>query len=319
MLDFLVSTLILLSYAMKEIKILLIILFFSGCLPIPQQKRAAPMEISVHFINVGQGDAIFIDTAKDDMLIDCGNNGKGGVILDYLQDLGVQDIKYLVITHIHPDHIGGCDEILRGIIVDKVLMDGQGDRSDSYRDVIKEIDIEELIIPETGYDSSLDSARWEVLKANIDSNNPNENSIVIRLIYGDIGFLFTGDCDEACEDEFLDDDIDVEVLKVAHHGCKDGTDNDFLQKTTPEIAIIQVAAINKFGKPHQECIDRLEAAGVKIYRNDLNGNIIVKTNGNKYTVETTLPLLKQRFKDSLNSRTRGVLESMSIFRENSGN
>lgn len=241
--------------------------------------------ISVHFLNVSQGDSIFISNKNQNMLIDCGPNGKGDEISNYLKNLGVKEISYLVITHTDADHIGGCEEILKNFNVDVIFMDGQVKDTQSYSDVIKLIDLEQLIIPDVCFSTNLGMGEFQIIHGNVKSENANQNSLVLTLKYGKTGFLLTGDCDSNCEKSLFNQNIDVDFLKVGHHCSEYGTTNEFLEKTTPKIAFISVGK-NSYGHPTENCLSRLNNRGISIYRTDLNGHIVLKTDGENYWVSS---------------------------------
>ena len=177
-------------------------------------KEIKKNNISIYFLDVGQGDSILVDNK---MLIDCGNNDKGDVVVNFLNKNNISGLDYLVITHTDADHIGGCDYVLDNIAVKKVMMDGQIRDTKSYLDVIKRIDNEKKIITKENDRFGFDDIEFKVLSSNIGSEDPNQNSIVLRMDYGKFSALFTGDCDRECESRLLNKDIDVDVLKVAHH------------------------------------------------------------------------------------------------------
>ena len=237
--------------------------------------------ISIDFIDVGQGDSILINNK---MLIDCGDNDKGDNVVKYLKEKNISKLDYLVITHTDADHIGGCDDVLDSINVKKVMLDGQTRDTKSYLDVVKRVYNEEKIIPKEGYEFSFDDIKFKVLSSNIGSDDPNQNSIVLRMDYGKVSALFTGDCDRNCEERLLDKEINVDILKVAHHCSRYGTSKEFLDKVTPKIGIIEVGE-NNYGHPTDECLGNLKDNNVEIYRTDLEGNIKLMTDGINFKIE----------------------------------
>ena len=272
---------------MKKIKILLLPLLAAGVLsmqtPVLSSKTIKEYSnISISFIDVMQGDSILID-GKKDMLIDCGDNDKGDEIRNYLNSHGIRELEYLVITHTDADHMGGCEEVINNFSVKNIMLDGQERTTKTCTDIISLIDTENKIAAKKDYSFSLGKINFKVLHSNVGSDNPNQNSIVLRMDYNNFSALFAGDCDRSCEEELLNEDIDVDVLKVAHHCSKYGTSTTFLNKVTPEIAIIEVGTGNRYNHPNRECLDRLE--NIIIYRTDLNGDILVETNGLSYLVK----------------------------------
>lgn len=241
--------------------------------------------LSVHFLNVSQGDSIFISNNNQNMLIDCGPNGKGDEISKQIQNLGISKIDYLVITHTDADHIGGCEEILKNFNVGVVFMDGQVKDTQSYSDVIKLIDKEQLITPDVCFSTNIGTGIIQFIHGNVNSDNANQNSLVLTMKYGKTNFLFTGDCDSTCEKSLLNQNIDIDFLKVAHHCSEYGTTNEFLDMTTPRLGFISVGK-NSYGHPTGSCLSRLNNNGVRVYRTDFEGNIILKTDGENYWVSS---------------------------------
>ena len=217
------------------------------------------------------------------MLIDCGKNSMGPLVVDFLKERQVANLEYLMITHPDSDHLGGCDDVLRSIKTHAVITNGESSDTNSYKEVMAEIDTEQNIISNNDNAWNIGPAVIRVIQSNNGLSDDNQNSIVSKLTYNNIDVLFTGDCDNKCEDLLLDKDIQSEILKVAHHGTKFGTDIDFLEKVTPQAAIISVGN-NSYGHPTQEALDRLSQEGVLIYRTDMKGNIILKLDGVSYEI-----------------------------------
>ena len=241
--------------------------------------------LSVHFLNVSQGDSILILNNNQNILIDCGPNGKGDEISAYIQGLGISDMDYLIITHTDSDHIGGCEEILKNFNVKMIFMDGQVKDTVSYRDVLKLIDKEQLVIPDVCFSTNIGGGMIQFIHGNVNSENANQNSLVLTMKYGKTSFLFTGDCDSNCEKSLLNQDLEVDFLKVAHHCSEYGTTDEFLDKTTPRIGFISVGK-NSYGHPTDGCLSRLDQKGIQVYRTDLNGNIILGTDGETYWISS---------------------------------
>lgn len=246
----------------------------------PENKPNSTLEI--HFLNVGQGDSILLKNKNYTMLVDCGAPEVGKNISAYLLFGDIRRIDYLVITHTDSDHIGGCAEILRNFYVKNVIMDGQKRDTSAYRNVLMLIDNENLIIPKKYERFELGEAYLQVLHANTNSSLPNQNSVVLFVDFGNFELLLDADCDGECEKDLLNENIDADVLKVAHHGSKYASSLEFLKKVSPELAIISVGK-NNYGHPTQETIAGLNAVA-QILRTDLNGTIVLKTNGENYSL-----------------------------------
>ncbi len=246
-------------------------------------------EIKVHFINVGQAEAIFIDCGNYDILIDGGNDGDGLEVVEYLKDLNTDDIEILIATSPQEEHIGGLDYVMDAFTVEKIIDNGFNSSSKEYIDYwdsVQDEDAEyfkgeykrfnigpEIIFEIIGYEDSFISS----------SNN---YSVVSKLTYKDISFLFTGDMDEYGENNILNKGLKANVLKVGGHGDRAATSWSFLEKVKPEAAVISAGENNEYGYPHEETLKRLRGHNVDIYGTWLSGDIIIATDGTSYTINT---------------------------------
>jgi competence protein ComEC len=284
-------------------------------------------ELQVHILDVGpiEGDSILIIApGGKSVLIDAGDATKGKVVLEALKRYKVERLDYFIATHPHPDHIGGADEVIKGIKVSTIIDNGvdlstpppatpantnrgRGSKSpppppkkrgktvtgffDEYAAAVKLSGAQhEKAEPGKKYDlgggafltvlaPSEPFFTKDQLKAG--GNEPNANSIVLRLDYGEFSMLLMGDAEAQTEQRLLSKDLDLKakVLKVAHHGSKYATSQDFLARVQPEAAIISDGAWNRYGHPSQSVLDRLKATNTKIYRTDLQGEVTITTKG----------------------------------------
>jgi competence protein ComEC len=245
--------------------------------------------LRVHFINVGQGDATLIQAPDGEtMLIDGGDSNTG--VLQYLLSQGVQHLNLMVATHPHSDHIGGLVQVLEGIPVDEVITNGQMHTTSIYERFLDAIASAQVQYAEVkrGDMIPLGNLEFDVLSPiSITSEDLNDNSIVLRLVYGDTSFLFTGDAQANAEASMLNSDLDVSatILKVAHHGSRTSSTPAFLNAVKPQVAIYFAGLGNDYGHPHAETLEALSSVGAKIYGTDIDGTIIVITDGKDYTVE----------------------------------
>ncbi len=252
--------------------------------------------VAVHFIDVGQGDGILIRTKDGDIVIDTGTNENENDFLMYLRTLGVESLEYLVITHPHSDHMGGADLVLESLRVKRVIMPDTPNSTSAYLRM-KKLVIEsgaELIYPKVGEKYSLGAFAFTVL-APISPryDNYNDYSVVLRADYGESSFLFVGDAEELSEIEMLKthtpDLLDVDVLKVGHHGSHTSSSPAFISRVTPEYAVISCGVNNDYGHPHDVTLVRfgyLEDLG-KLYRTDLQGDIVFLTDGTNLIINTS--------------------------------
>ena len=250
--------------------------------------------LAVHYIDVGQGDAILIQTEDDkNMLIDGGDRWDwiGEKLTSYLYKQGVETVHAMVGTHPHADHIGGLPAVIENFAVKKVYDSGRVHTTRTYENYLRLIDKKDIpfVTPRRGEEIELGGLTFEVLHPteDIEDYSLNDASIVLRLEYDNVSFLFTGDAEYEAEREIVESSKNpaADILKVGHHGSSTSTNDFFLEAVNPGAAIIQVGEDNRYGHPHDEVLEALEARNVDIYRNDLHGDVVVKTNGHQYWTE----------------------------------
>lgn len=246
-------------------------------------------QLEVHFIDVGQGDAILIRTPRQNILIDGGERGSAAV--GYLKSRGVDYLDLVIGTHPHSDHIGGLIDVLHEIEVKEVLDPGVVHTTKTFEDYLMLIDEKEIEFTEgragLRYDLGGGAAMHILHPTNPSSSRLNDASITARVDFGAISFLFTGDIERAAEKQILESGFNpgAVILKVSHHGSRDSTSGDFLQAVSPQAAVIMCGSGNKYGHPHRETLERLASAGVKLYRTDEQGTVVISTDGESYSVQ----------------------------------
>ena len=246
-------------------------------------------ELTVEFIDVGQGDSILIMTPnKKTILIDAGESGNYEKIKDTLYKYNINKIDAVIATHPHADHIGGMEQIIRNFEIGKIYMPDKIHTSKTFENLLLAIEEKglEIDIAEAGVKMDLDEAlNLTFVSPNGDFADLNNTSAVLRLIYKDTSFLFTGDM-EAKAEKLIDANIDVDVLKVGHHGSDTSSSKEFLDKASPQIAVISVGKDNKYNHPSSEVIKRLNNIGAKILRTDESGNITITSDGVNLDIKT---------------------------------
>ncbi|MDD1773765.1 MAG: PKD domain-containing protein [Methanomassiliicoccales archaeon] len=254
--------------------------------------------LTVHFFDVGQGDAVLIeDPGSKRMLIDCGPDDAAGGLLDDLRSLSVTTIDVLIATHPDSDHIGGADEVLAAFDVLSVYHPGYVKDTSTYRTLLSSASAEGCPIYTDGQVDPGDLIPFggtvtRVLSIDADAPDSNSASIVLRVTFGSVAFLFTGDIDFDIEDQMMSNhtlELDADFLKVSHHGSKYASSDAFLDATTPAIGIISVGAGNTYGHPSQETVTRLADHGVNVYRTDLDGTVVVSTDGESWDIDPGSP------------------------------
>ena len=244
--------------------------------------------LNVYFIDVGQEDSILISTGSKNMLIDAGNNEDGEKLVKYLKNLGIKKFDYVFGTHAHEDHIGGMDNIIDNFEIDNFYMPDVVTTTKTFEDVLDSLSRKNVKFktPNIGDTFNMDDANFKILHVGKDKSDLNGTSIVIKLQYGKISFMFTGDATSEVESKITDENLKSTVLKVAHHGSKYSSTATFLNKVNPEYAVIMTGLGNSYGHPHSIVLQKLEKIGAKIYRTDESGTIIFKTNGENIEINT---------------------------------
>lgn len=258
-----------------------------------------PIEIStepgseavVHFINVGQADSTLIQNGEDTILVDCGNRDDAALVIEYLNGLGIEQIDYFVATHPHEDHIGCAGEILTNFEVDTLLKPDVENDTACYRNMMEaaEKNNVNIVYPEAGETFQLTQSSFQVLgPIEIDKEDLNNDSIVLRYDFGETSFLLAGDAERESEHAILDAGLDVaaDVLKVGHHGSSTSTSYPWLREIMPQYAVIMCGKDNSYGHPHDETTSKLRDAEVELYRTDENGTIVFISDGEDLRVET---------------------------------
>ena len=231
--------------------------------------------LRVYCLDVGQGDSILITNNNKTMLIDASTNEMGSRVVKYLNDLGIKKIDYLVGTHPHEDHIGGLDNVIKNFDIGTIYMPNVVATTKTYEEVIDAISAKKLKVtsPKTGDKFTVGNAECEVMSIRNDKDDYNNCSIVIKMDFNNVSYLFTGDAEESVESSRQWPHIDV--LKVGHHGSNTSSSKNFLEQIKPEVALISVGQGNTYGHPTQATLKRLSNIGAKIYRTDENGTILL--------------------------------------------
>ncbi|RXA21953.1 MBL fold metallo-hydrolase [Methanosarcina sp. MSH10X1] len=251
----------------------------------------ADQNLTIHFLDVGQGDSILIECNNSTMLIDAGESDQGEIVSDYMQDQGISTLDYIVATHPHADHIGGMSDIINGFQIDHFIDSGYPHTTQTYEDMLTIIDQKDIPfeIAQVGQTIDFDPAvDIEVLNPGTTySDDLNENSVVLKVNYGDTSFLLMGDAGLETEENIMKAGYDIEsdIIKVGHHGSQSGSGETFISTVSPEVGIIEVGAENDYGHPDPEILERLQTAS-KVYRTDLDGTVTITTDGSTYTVTT---------------------------------
>ena len=244
-------------------------------------------ELTVHFIDVGQGDCTLITCGDETMLIDAGDNNQGTKIQNYLQHEGISKLKYVVCTHPDADHIGGMDVILYKFDCETIFMTDEEKDTATYRDVIDTIEnkIYKKTLPVVGEQYRLGDAEFTIVAPSQMREDSNNNSIALMLSHGNNTYLFTGDAEEDEESDIVKLDLPagIDVYKTGHHGSKSSSSEELLNAITPKYAVISCGEGNKYGHPHAQTLNNFRMMGIQVFRTDEQGTIIASSNGEEIT------------------------------------
>jgi beta-lactamase superfamily II metal-dependent hydrolase len=244
--------------------------------------------LTMSFIDVGQGDSILVILPNTKtLLIDGGERQSSGKVLSTLQEYGLSYIDVIVATHPHADHIGGLIDVINNVNVGQVLDSGQVHTTQTFEDLLDAIYNKQIPLRSVsgGESVNLDpTVKIDVLNPPAStpngSNNEaefNDNSVALKLTYGNFSALLTGDVEERNEARLVFKNatiLDADVLKAGHHGSRTSSSLAFLNAVTPEVVIISLGAGNSYGHPHQEALDRISESGAQyLHRTDIDGTI----------------------------------------------
>ena len=245
----------------------------------------------IHFIDVGQADAAVVICDDESLMIDGGNVDDSSLIYSYLTNtLNMDHLDSMIATHAHEDHIGGLSAALNACSVGTVYAPVTDYDSDAFRNFYKyaQQNAESYVIPDVGDTFEVGSATVQFLSPARQYEDTNDTSIVVKITYGNTSFLFAGDAEWDPEHDMVESGFDLSstLLKVGHHGSNTSSSYVFLREIMPQYAVISVGAGNSYGHPSEETLSRLRDVGAKVYRTDLQGNIICYSDGNSLTFVT---------------------------------
>lgn len=259
------------------LSILIIISLLIGC-----DKKSL---LSIHIIDVGQGDSILVQTPTNkNILIDGGDEDSENIIISYLRQKRIKTIDIIIATHPDSDHIGSLDNVIKKFNVNSIYMPEQSTDSEAYQNLInsctdKNLSIQHLYKNDVlNIDNNINIYVWSPSYIQEESNL---NSIVFKLTFNDNSFLFMGDAEEENEKEILHSFKlnNINFIKIGHHGSNSSSSLEFIKKISPDIAAISCGYKNQYGHPHREVINNLKQNHVSIYRTDRIGDIVFYSDG----------------------------------------
>ena len=261
-------------------------------IPAPEKGR----ELQIQYLDAGQADATLIRLPNGQtMLIDAGGNATADRLVEYIAKQGVKRIDFLIGTHPHEDHIGGLDKVIGVFDIGEIYLpkvaDSQVPTTRTYEDVLAAVDQKGMRVNRGAAGTVLfqrDELSARLLAPNSDAYDElNSYSIVVLLTYGERKFLFMGDAESDSEQEILErfGNVTADVLKCGHHGSSTSTSQAFLDRVSPEYAVISCGRDNSYGHPHQETLERLDRKNVTVYRTDQQHTVIASCDGEKLTLD----------------------------------
>ena len=246
-------------------------------------KQNVEGELVVHMIDVGQADCFLLIQDGETALVDCGTRSTGKDAVEYMKELGITTLDYVIGTHPHDDHMGGMYDIITNFEVGTIIIPDSSNgeiTANWYLKLMDELKTGDYNVeyPEQGDIYELEDATMQVLAAETDvGGNTNNYSIVMKVSFGQMDMIMTGDAETEIEELILESgaDIDAEILKVGHHGSETSSSEKFLDAVSPEYGLISCKVGNQHEHPNKEIMERLEERGVEVYRTDECGSVVM--------------------------------------------
>lgn len=251
-------------------------------------------DVSVHFIDVGQGDCELIKTATKSVLIDCGEKEYYADVISYIKSQNIERLDYVIVSHPHSDHAGGMsfilDEFDIGTVILPKIQESVIPVTSTYIRLLTSIDNKNINVEyaDPGRKYNIDESTFTILSPVDDYEDLNNYSVAVRFEHGENSFLFTGDIENEAETDILENGLDIsaDVLKVAHHGSSTSSKKSFLNAVSPKYAVIEVGSPNSYNHPNEDVLQRLNKMDLVIYRTDKNGNIVFVSDGKNLEIIT---------------------------------
>lgn len=243
-------------------------------------------KLKVTFLNIGQGDCAVIEYSDKVFMIDCGEEQYSNQIVRFLKEKEIDKIDGFFFSHEHSDHIGSAADVLsRFEVIDLYMSENcykyinNAAMYDVLKETLKEYSLNVIYNEITTFSSG--AVEFTVYKIS-ESDDINEQSLIVLMKFGDTSFLFTGDISSDTEKKLIEQyDINADVIKLAHHGSKSSSAFSLIDETAPEIVVVSCGKHNQYGHPDSEVTDMLTGENIKYYRTDVTGNVVIVSDGKK--------------------------------------
>ena len=248
------------------------------------EKKEITDDLEIHYIDVGQGDAILLENNGKYMLIDAGPTSSKEKLKQYLEENEVKELDYIIATHAHEDHIGGMTTVINNFKVNNLLVSKYISTSKIYENFILAAQKKELqfYAPSNNEKFEFADAEFIILAdGNNDMEDMNNHSIIVKVIYDENEFLFMGDAEEELELDLINSgfDLSADVIKIGHHGSDSSSSSIFIEKVNPKYAVISLGQNNSYGHPCKSVMQILNNKQIPVYRTDENSNIVLSSDG----------------------------------------
>lgn len=248
--------------------------------------------LNIYYLDVGQGDATYINIGNFDILIDAGSKSEKEKLIQQLEELNIDDFEMVIATHPHEDHIGGMEAVFERYNVKEFYMPKVTHTSKVFENMITAVDNEgiKVKIIKDGMTFDLGNGAYiDVYSPMYESyNNLNDYSPIMKLTFGENVFMFTGDAEAPVELEVVEkygDYLKSDVLRFGHHGSSTSSTEEFIQAVNPKYGVISTGTNNMYGHPHREVLSLISEYGIETYRTDIDGQVVFISDGKTITVQ----------------------------------
>ncbi len=263
--------------------ILILLLGINGCKDTPDREF-----VCINFLDVSQGNCVLLQLPDHKtMLIDAGGEDQGQFVVDFIRSKDITKLDYIVMTYPDDDHIGGMRTVFENFELDRIYMPDQRASTDAYLDMAQYLIQNNIPVRKAERGVVLeDSSNLDIIFLSPCEADGNDSPAVIKMRYKDTKFLFLGDTGAKAEKQILKnaEDTRADVIKIGQHGASHASTLEFVEQVMPRYAVISCG--NQYGSPEQLTLDTLEQNKVQVYRTDIVGNIIMKTDGQNISIDT---------------------------------